>query len=58
MSIKKIKAAATVTCRDFLKESTLVTGAAIAPPIVVPEKVFDTDVPSKRITMGCIGTGG
>jgi predicted dehydrogenase len=43
--------------RAFLKNSVL-TGAAVMFPHVVPSIVFGKDAPSNRIVIGCIGTGG
>ena len=52
------KKATTVTRRQFLKSSAVTAGAAIVWPTIVPSSVFGADVPSNRITMGCIGMGG
>jgi len=58
MGDPRISKGANVTRRDFLKNSALATGAAIALSAIVPSSVFGADAPSNRITMGCIGTGG
>jgi len=58
MNNKRIRKATNISRRDFLKSSTIVTGAAIALPAIVPSSVFGADAPSNRITIGCIGTGG
>ncbi len=42
--------------RDFLKASSAAT-AALALPSIVPASVLGADAPSKRITIGFIGTG-
>src|SRR5258706_16474500 len=46
-----------VTRRDFLKMSALTVGAAAGFPTIIPSSVLGANAPSKRITMGCIGTG-
>jgi len=58
MSNKRIYNSTTVSRRDFLKGSALLTGAALAWPTIVPSSVFGANAPSNRIAMGCIGTGG
>jgi len=58
MKNKTIKKTGVITRREFLKGSTVATGAALALPMIVPSSVFGADAPSNRITMGCIGTGG
>jgi len=53
------KNAKTVTRREFLKGTAVAaTSAAIVLPTIVPSSVLGGDVPSNRITMGCIGLGG
>ena len=46
-----------VTRRNFLK-STVVVGAGVGLPAIVPSSVFGSEAPSERITMGWIGVGG
>lgn len=43
--------------RDFLKLTSLATGA-IAVPTLVPSRVFGQDAPSKQVTFGFVGVGG
>lgn len=52
--IKSVK----LSRRDFLKRTASIAGAAFAIPAIVPSTVFGANVPSSRITMGCIGLGG
>jgi myo-inositol 2-dehydrogenase / D-chiro-inositol 1-dehydrogenase len=42
--------------RDFLKATATAAGV-VSLPICLPHSVFGADAPSKRITIGCIGTG-
>ncbi|MCK4294793.1 MAG: Gfo/Idh/MocA family oxidoreductase, partial [Planctomycetes bacterium] len=47
-----------VTRRQFVKSSVAITAeAALAWPTIVPRSVLADNAPSKRITIGCIGTG-
>ena len=57
MSNNRISKATTISRRDFLKGSAIVTGAAIAWPTIVPSSVFGADAPSNRITMAIVGCG-
>ncbi|MBI5387099.1 MAG: Gfo/Idh/MocA family oxidoreductase [Verrucomicrobia bacterium] len=46
--------------RSFLRQTSAVTAAAFAAPLIVPSSVFGADgtvAPSNRITIGFIGTG-
>jgi predicted dehydrogenase len=45
-----------VSRRRFIK-SSLVTGAALAAPTIIPARVLGQDAPSNRIVMGFIGCG-
>jgi len=58
MKSRRVKAAATVSRREFLKNSAVAAGAAMAWPTIVPSSVFGAGAPSNRITIGCIGMGG
>jgi predicted dehydrogenase len=55
MTDEKMARATTVSRREFLK---CAAGAAVALPAIVPSSVFGADVPSNRISVGCIGVGG
>jgi predicted dehydrogenase len=49
-----------ITRRTFLKNATIVAGAAVAFPYIIPSSALGgagSVAPSNRITMACIGTG-
>ena len=45
-----------ISRRRFLK-NTIVTGAALSAPTIVPSSVFGKDAPSDRIVLGFVGCG-
>ena len=57
MKNKKTNKTSIINRRQFLKNSTAVTGTFLLAPTIVPSSVFGADAPSNRITFGCIGVG-
>ena len=50
-----------ISRRRFLRRSSIVLGAALAAPTIIPASALGADgatAPSERINMGCIGVGG
>lgn len=47
----------TVSRRTFLQKTVAFGGLALGVPEIVPARLFGADAPSKRITIGFIGTG-
>jgi predicted dehydrogenase len=46
-----------ITRRDFFRTNLVAALAAPAFPMIAPSSVFGAEAPSKRINVGCIGTG-
>ena len=46
-----------ISRRNFLRQSAVTAGAALAVPTIVPASVFGANPPSERIAIGCIGVG-
>jgi len=57
MKSSRIKPTDELTRRQFLKNSTAVTAAALLGPAIVPASVFGANAPGSRILVGCIGVG-